>query len=129
MKAEIRKDISEHGVPYCELLISPSWPEDGMFFITFRRYPKRVFVAVEDYSNDQTGGADLEDCWTAPSYIVEKTLFEDFNPFLAFKKALVFLAEWETPSDPGEPDYDRDYWAEQWAMIVGDVEKWKRLSY
>lgn len=110
MEAKINKGKTDNDVPYTELYISPCDPRDEPFYISFRMYPRRVFVGVEDYRGDQSGGADLEDCWSAPVYIVQKTLKEEFDPKQAYLNALKFLEE--------------EYYADDYEKIEGVVRRW-----
>jgi hypothetical protein len=124
MNAQIIRDTDDNNVPYLELKIEPSDPRDPLFFITFRKYPKRVFVGVEDYRLDQSSGADLEDCWLAPVVIVEKTERNLFDPFKAFIHALTYLGEIERPTDPNERDFDYDMWTEEYSTIESTISEW-----
>lgn len=123
MNAEITKDTDGNGVPYTELRISP---EDEFYEITFRKYPKRIFVAVEDNRNNPSSGADLSDCWIAPAVILEKTLHADFKPFEAFIEAEKHLGNIHRPADPNEPVYDLDYYTDEYSIIEGVVEEWRK---
>ena len=123
MKATISHGVSDHGVPYVELLIEPEYD----FSITFRKYYRRVFVGVEDYRGDQSSGVDLEDCWTAPTYIIQKTLIEEFDPLKAYMNALTFLGE-VGGTDWDEPDYWKTHYEEQFDEVAETVKEWQSLK-
>jgi len=65
----VYRDSTARGIPYLELIISFS---DGLE-ISVRRYPKNTFVGYSDDSGNWSSGADLEECWLAPTYIYKKT--------------------------------------------------------
>jgi hypothetical protein len=106
--AEITKEVSEHGVPYVEIRFTSKYEPVK---ISFRAYPKRVFVVVEDDTDNPFTGADLDDCFINPGVITEKTLREQFSPMDAFLNACKRVYG----------DYDhKDLWYE----VKGDVAKW-----
>lgn len=115
MNAEIRKDKTEKDVPYTELLISD---EEGDYEITFRAYYQNVFVGVEDNRDNQSGGADLEDCWIAPTVIIEKTPKYKFDPYQAFLKAMRFSGDY------GQSQIDCEILEERYTEIESVVQKW-----
>ena len=110
MEANIISDKDDNDVPYLELKFSPEHPDDTPLYITFRKYYKRVFVGVEDYSYDQTQGFDLEDVWLSPIIIIEKTLIPEFDPRKAFLKALVYA--------------DAEYLADSYEYLEPMVKRW-----
>jgi hypothetical protein len=127
VEAVIEKDTDRNGVSYVELKISPSDPEDDVFFITFRKYPKRVFVGVEDERDSPFGGADLEDCWLAPVVIIQKILIEEFKPFDSFMNAMKYLGLIEMPVDADQGNYNAGYYEDQYIEIERVVEEWRKL--
>lgn len=125
----IEKSTDGNNVPYVEISINPSHPLDEAsdFYISFRRYPKRVFVGVEDYRGDMSSGADLEDCWTAPTHIIEKTPINEFDPHKAFIRALTYLGEIQNSSDPNESyNADLDIWNDVYSDIESKIKEWER---
>lgn len=114
MNAQINKDTSEKGVPYLELYITDDWDE---YTITFRKYYKNVFVAVED-NRDNQGGVDLMDLWVAPAVLIEKTPIELFDPFKAFSRAMIYLGD--TLDDEISQNVNSDRYAE----IEAKVNEW-----
>lgn len=121
MEAKIENDKDANSVPYSELKTAPSFEDNGEdnYFITFRKYPKRVFVGVEDYRGDQSSGLDLEECWLAPVYIIQKTPKEEFKPYDAFINALRYLGLIED-------EYDALYYQDKYVEIESVVEAWRK---
>jgi hypothetical protein len=126
MEATIEKSKDDNDVPYVELKISPSDPMDDEIFITFRKYPKRVFVGVEDYRGDMSSGADLSDCWLAPVYIIQKTPKEEFQPYDAFMNALNYLGLILMPVGVDQNNYNADYYTDRYHEIEKTVEEWRK---
>lgn len=107
-------EISTEGSPYVQLTIMPDDEEEEFFFITFRRYRRRVFVGVEYY-----GDVPQEDNpYIAPCYIIEKTVFTQFDPRTSFIRAVKFAGMWNELADA-------DYWYERYAGIEKMVSKWQ----
>lgn len=132
MNAEITMDTTEHDIPYVEISMSPDRDNEpgGDYWITFRKYPRRVFVGVEDYRGDMSSGADLEDCWSAPIYIIEKTLIENFNPHEALKRAFVYLGEIEYYPDPDEQfltEWNIQHFEEEYESVKDKISEWEAV--
>ena len=68
---------TEKGVPYTELKLQffLGYPID----ITFRAYTKNVWIAYNDDRFNQSNGADLLDCWLAPTIIYKKVPIQQFD--------------------------------------------------
>ena len=113
MQTEIT--TGETKASYIELSIS-SDPRDGFYEITFRAYPSRVFVAVEDNRDNQSGGADLEDCWIAPAVIIQKTPRSEFDPKKAFINAMHYGG------------YNDEFLEDEWNDIKNAVDEWLTKS-
>ncbi len=48
-------------------------------YVSIRKYPKRYYIAYEDYRLDLSSGADVEDCYDAPTYIFKRVPHEQFS--------------------------------------------------
>lgn len=125
MNAEIIKGSDDNGVPYIELRISAA---DDFYEISFRRYPVRVFVAVEDNRDNPSGGSDLDDCWIAPVVVIDRVLHSEFDPLKSFILAQSYLGNIHRPSDPSERDYDYDLYMDIYSGIQSKVEEWRNTS-
>jgi hypothetical protein len=124
MKAEIITGTDDNNIPYVELKIEPSDQLDAPFYITFRKYPRRVFVGVEDERENQSSGLDLEDCYLAPVVIIAKTPRAEFDPYKAFFMALAYLGEYKQIASTDGRDYDGDYCQDQYTGIETIVKEW-----
>lgn len=126
MIAEIIEDADNNNVPYVELKITPSDPGDDDFEITFRKYHKRIFVGVTDDRANQSGGQDLDDCWCAPTIIIERTLRNEFDPYKSFFNALAYIGKYQQIPSIDERDYDGDYWQTEYREFEPVIKEWSQ---
>jgi len=129
MISKIRIGKTDKDIPYTELYITlgnDNYAED--YEITFRAYYKNVFVAVEDNRDNPCSGADLEDCWIAPTIIIQKSPKIEFNPYEAFLGAMKY-GGYYSPSSPSRGDernFELEIVKDKYAEIEKDVIKWMR---
>lgn len=120
MITEIRNNAD--GMRYIELYIALDESQD--YEITFRAYPKSVFVGVEDNRANQSTGYDVEDCCLAPVVIIEKTTPKnEFDPFKAFLRAMEFGGYYVKPEIQSR-DFDMDLIRDWYTEIEPVVNDW-----
>jgi len=124
MIAVIRKETDDKNIPYTELYITLDEEQD--FEITFRAYPKSVFVGIEDNRSNQSTGYDLEDCWIAPVMIIEKTSPKrEFDPFKAFLRAMEYGGYYVKPEIQSR-DFDMDLIKDWYNEIEPVILDWQK---
>jgi hypothetical protein len=114
MNAKISTGATENNIPYKEIKFFNS--DGNSWNITFRKYYRNVFVAVEDDRNNP-GGVDLLELWTAPTVIIEKTPIIQFDPYKAFWNAFQYLGMFEH-------DLDKDIANSKYADVKSKIKEW-----
>lgn len=104
-------------IPYTQLTFGPN-QDDEDFIITFRRYQRRVFVGIEDYRFVDSSKEPV------PSFIIEKTAFERFDPHKAFFRALHFLGQVGDEPSPEMEAWVQDIWEGEYVSMEPVVTQW-----
>lgn len=132
MKATISNQPAEPGrAPYIQLLIEfehdPSLDEEEEFFqITFRAYPVRVFVAIDDQRDNPFSGQDLDDCFLAPAVVVQRILKQEFDPWKSFSHAMV-IGEYIQVEDGIRNSDNVEQVKKYYSKIEPTVKEWMKL--
>jgi hypothetical protein len=108
MAFAVKRETSGKGVPYVEARWS--YVFDESVEISFRRYPKRTFVAYEDDRGNLSSGVDLDDCYLTPTYIFAKISNYEFEPLPTLYDVICHIfgppSAWTWRQD--EPDFVQD---------------------
>lgn len=107
----VNTTVSNKGIEYVEIYFEDKYEP---LSITFRAYPKNIFVAADDQRDSPFSGQDIEDCTIFPPTIIEKTPKEQFKPREAFLKACKELFG----------DYDH---ADSWNEVKFEVQRWMSM--